>query len=78
MALRFWGAQRAASLVRWGPLSLSRLAVKAAVRVLRIEAAAEAIRRVKSERCCGVSRMKLRDQSSEDEGERWRSADQGR
>ena len=57
---RFWGAWRAASLVRWGSLS-SGSGVKAAVRVLRIEAAVEAIRRVKSERCCEVSRMKVRD-----------------
>lgn len=49
-------------------------------RVLRIEAVAEAIRRVKSERCCGVSRMEVRDWSSEEgEGERWWSPeDQGR
>jgi len=79
MALRLWGARRAASPVRWGSLS-SRSGVKAAVRVLRIEAVAEAIRRVKSERCCGVSRMEVREWSSEKgEGERWGSAeDRGR
>ena len=42
MALRFWGARRAASLVRWGSLSSSGSGVK-------------------SERCCEVSRMKVRD-----------------
>jgi hypothetical protein len=76
MALRFWGARRAASPVRRGSLSSSRLGVKAAVRVSSIEAVAEAIGRVKSERFCGVSRMEVRDWSSEEgEGERWRSAE---